>query len=296
MKKLVLIAIITFLINNLNCFACNLSNIFTTDRNKKEVYSIIKKHTKAIQKNNIEKLETFYHKDYISTDGFNIDDLIAMLNQTRSIYKHMKYKTKINNITAYDNWALVQLSDKTKAIIFPDKEEKLKEKTGLLEGSSTWNLYLKKENNSWKIISEDILIEETSLRYGIAKKIDMNLITPVFIKSGEEYDISLKIKKPKNIIALASIANEEIVYPPQDFDDKFRKLPEDGDLERLVKANDKNINEYGIASIGFTKFSINEEETRAKIEVLGMAHIMKRINIEKNKTHLSAKGEVDAKK
>ena len=58
-------------------------------------------------------------------------------------------------------------------------------------------------------------------------------------------------------------------------------MPQEGELERLVKANDKNLDEYAVASIGFTKVSVNEEQTRAKIEVLGMAYLMKRVNMEK---------------
>jgi len=292
MKKILSFFVISLLASNIACFGCNLSNIFTTDKNKKEVYSTVKKHTKAMQDYDLEKLKSFYHKDYISTDGFDISSLIEMLNKTHSSYKNMKYKTKINSIMAYDNWALVQMSDVTKAIVYPDEKEKLKDKTGLLKGSSSWNLYLKKENGAWKIISEDILMEETSLKYGIAKKIDMDLITPVFVKSGEEYDISLKMNTPEDIIALASITKEEVAYPPKDYDDKFRKIPENGDLERLVRANNKNINEYGVASIGFTKVSINEEETKAKIEILGMAYLMKRINMEKNMFRLLTEGEI----
>ncbi len=291
MKKILSLFIVGFLIGNVSCFGCNLSNIFTTDKNKKEVYSTVKKHTKAMQKYDLEKLKSFYHKDYISTDGFDIISLIDMLDKTHSSYKNMKYKTKINNVMAYDNWALVQMSDETEAIVFSDEKEKLKEKTGLLKGSSSWNLYLKKENDAWKIISEDILMEETSLKYGIAKKINMDLITPVFVKSGEEYDIALKMDTPKDIIALASITKEEVTYPPKSYDDRFRKMPENGDLERLVRANERNINEYGVASIGFTKVSINEEETKAKIEVLGMAYLMKRINMEKNMFQLLSEGD-----
>ena len=132
-------------------------------------------------------------------------------------------------------------------------------------------------------------MEETSLKYGVANKIPMELITPIFIKNGSEYDLSLKMKKPDDIIALASISREEITYPPKDAIEKFRKFPEDGALERLVKANNKNLDEYAIASVGFTKVSINEEETRAKIEILGMAYILKRVNMETEKGEKSAK-------
>ena len=69
------------------------------------------------------------------------------------------------------------------------------------------------------------------------------------------------------------------MYPPVDSPEKYRRIPQDGELERLVRANDKNLDEYAVASIGFTKVSIDEEQTKAKIEILGMAYLMKRINM-----------------
>ena len=284
-KFSILIAISAFL--STNCFAFEIPTALNFLKPKKspakEVRSLLKQHNKAMESHNIENVKAFYTTDYHSADGFNFDDLAEMLEKTYKAYGNIKYKTKINNITAFDNWALVQLSDTSSAKLYPDKNKKNKEKMGKLEGKSVYNVYLKKTKDGWKIVSDEILMEETSLKYGIANKIDMELITPVFVKNGEEYDVSLKMEKPEEIVALASISREEIVYPPSDYQEKFRRIPESGDLERLVRANDKNLDEYAIASIGFTKVSVNEEELRAKIEVLGMAYIMKRINMEKTK-------------
>ena len=252
-----------------------------------EIKTFLKLHNKAIQNHDIQKIKTFYAPDYISSDGFDINDMEDMLEKTYSSYKNIKYKTKILNITANDNWAIVQLKDRTYAKVYPNNEKKYKDKAGYLNGCSTYNVYLNKEKNGWKITYDEILAEETSLVYGIAKKINMELNTPLFIKNGGEYDLSLKMKKPDNIIALGSISREEISYPIKDYAEKFRKIPETGDLERLVKANNKNYNEYAVASVGFTKVSVNDKVTKAKIKILGMAYLMKRINMEKlplNKT------------
>ncbi|MBR5305159.1 MAG: hypothetical protein IKU37_10065 [Candidatus Gastranaerophilales bacterium] len=249
-----------------------------------EIKSVLRKYNKALATHNIEKIKTFYAKNYKSMDGFNLGELEQMLEKTYSAYENIKYKTKINSINATSDWALVQMSDKTTAKIFPTEIKELKkEKMGKLEGKSVYNLYLKKENNEWKIVCDDILMEETSLKYGLANKLNMELITPIRVQSGSEYDLSLKIDKPKDIMALASISREEIVYPPEDYQEKFRKIPEAGELERVVKANNKNLDEYAVASIGLTKVSINEEQTKAKIEVLGMAYLMKRVNMDRTR-------------
>ena len=249
---------------------------------KMEIKSLIKKHNKALSNHNIEQVKSFYDKTYKSTDGFNIDDMSKMLEQTYKAYKNIKYQTKIISINADDNWALVQLKDKTTASVYPTEIKEIKkEKMGKLEGVSVYNMYLKKENDAWKIVQDDILLEETSLKYGIANKINMDLIAPYQVKNNQEYDLSLKIEKPDNIIALASISREEIVYPPQDYKEKFRKIPELGELERVVRANNNSKDEYAVASIGLTKVTVNEAQTKARIEVLGLAYLMKRVNMNK---------------
>lgn len=249
---------------------------------KMEIKSLIKQHNKALSNHDIEKIKTFYDENYKSTDGFNLDDMSKMLEQTYSAYKNIKYQTKIISINTDDNWALVQLKDRTTASVYPTEIKEIKkEKMGKLEGTSVYNMYLKKENDSWKIVQDDILIEQTSLKYGIANKMDMDLIAPYQVRNNEEYDLSLKINKPDDIIALASISREEITYPPQDYKEKFRKIPELGELERVVRANNKNKDEYAVASIGLTKVSVNEAQTKARIEVLGLAYLMKRVNMDK---------------
>lgn len=251
---------------------------------KSQIRSVITKHNKALSRHDIETVKTFYDKNYKSVDGFNLDDLTSMLQKTYSTYDNIKYKTKINSISAYDNWALVQMSDVTSATVYPVDDKKIKkEKMGKLDGRSVYVVYLKKNKDSWKIISDDILMEETSLKYGVANKVGIDLVTPLFIKNGGEYDLSLKLDKPDDIIALASLSREEVSYPPLDYQEKYRKVSETGDLARLVKANNKNLDEYAVASIGFTRLSVNEEESKARIEVLGMAYVMKRINMERIK-------------
>ena len=201
-----------------------------------------------------------------------------MLEKTYDAYGKMKQKTKINDINIFNNTAIIRLTDTTHATIHPD-EAKSKEKQGVLDGKSIYTIYLKKQEESWKIIYDEIIAETTSLKYGVANKIPIELNTPVLIKNGEEYDLNLKMNKPDDLIALASLTNEQIEYPTPEFKEKFRKFPSSGELERIVKANKNNKSEYAIASVGFTKASINEQEAKVRIEVVGIAYLMKRINM-----------------
>ena len=249
---------------------------------KAEIKQVLKDYKKAIVKRDTAKIKSFYDENYKSADGFNVENMGEMLDKTYSLYENIKYKIKVNSINAYENWALVQMSDITTAVVYPVEDKDIKkEKMGKLEGNSVYNLYLAKENNDWKIVKDEVLMEETSLKYGIARDMNMHLVTPCDIKNGEQYDISLKIENKEDIIALASISREEIVYPPSDYNEKFRKIPDVGELERVVKANNKNLNEYAIASVGLTKVSFNQKTNRAKIEILGLAYLMKRINMNK---------------
>ncbi|MBQ9149980.1 hypothetical protein IJX73_03515 [bacterium] len=276
MKKLalILIAINLFL-------APSYSFEFFKKSRESEVRSVLNKHIKAMESHDIEAIKSFYDKNYRSTDGFNLAELEEMLIKTYETYGNIKYKVKINSIVADSECATVQISDSSSAVIYPSEGSKKikRQKSGKLYGKSVYNMYLKKINNEWKIVKDDILMEETSLKFGVAKNIDMNIIAPEKLQNGQEYDLSIKINKPKDIMALGSISREEIVYPPSDYQEKFRRISDEGELERIVRANDKNLDEYAVASIGFTKISLNEEQTKAKIEVLGMAYLMKRINM-----------------
>lgn len=243
---------------------------------EKEVKNFLKNHDKAMASSNIDELRKYYSDDFISNDGFDLNETIEMYKNSTSAFKNLKYKTKVDNIVADSSWAIVQMQEKTSANVYPAKN---KNKSGKLEGESSYIIYLKKENEDWKIFKDKILSEVTSLKYGSARRAKIDLISPLFIENGKEYNLSLEIDKPKNIIALGSISKEEIEYPVKNYEEKFRKISQTGNLERLVCANSKNKNEYALASVGLSKVYLNKKEKKIKIEVNGIAYIIKRMNI-----------------
>lgn len=250
-----------------------------TSQNEKEIRNFVKDYNKVLKKNDLNTLERFYDENYKNSDGYDLDELMNMIDKTSKAFDDIKYKTKITKIDTRNDSAIVHLSDDTTAKLYPSKKFKDKDKIGVLNGKSTSVMYLKKQDGMWKIIQDSILSEETSLKYGVAKKIDMDLTTPESVKNGENYGLSLNMKTPDNLIALASISREE-VNSDKKADEKFRKFPSQGYLERLVKANESNKDEYAVASVGFTKISLNKKEKKARIEILGMAYMMKRINMD----------------
>ena len=99
--------------------------------------------------------------------------------------------------------------------------------------------------------------ETTSMLYGLAKNLDIKLTVPKSIRSNEEYCATLEFEPPNEVMAIASIASDVVEYPQKPTQEVFRVLPEDNILERLFISNNKNANEYIIASIGLTKTSID---------------------------------------
>ena len=64
---------------------------------KMEIKNTLKKYNKALSVHDIEKIKTFYTKDYKSMDGFNLSEMEQILKKTYSAYKNIKYKTKLNS-------------------------------------------------------------------------------------------------------------------------------------------------------------------------------------------------------
>ncbi|MBR1616565.1 hypothetical protein IJ670_00285 [bacterium] len=247
----------------------------------KEIKNLIKKHNQALKAQNTKEIRTYYDKSYLNSDGFNLDELVELLEKSYKAYSDIKYKAKIDSINVYDNWAIARLSDTTNAFVYTDNKKNDKKKAGYLTSKSIYNAYLKKNDGQWKFFYDDITMEESALKYGVARGMKMCLDSPVLIENGKEYNLSLKLEKPTTIIALASLVNEEIKYPTPDFKEKFRKYPADGQLERIVKANKNGLDEYAIASVGLTQIGINKEQTKAQVKIVGIAYLMKRINMQK---------------
>jgi len=250
----------------------------------KELFYNLNKYS---NEHNIEAIKTFYSKDYLGYDGFNFDAFFASVDETFKIYPDISYKSKIESINIKGDWAAVELFDTTTSekqaatqAIINNKPVLNKEIKGFMESKCHYITYLKKIAGRWMIYSDNIIAEETFIKYGKAADVEMNILSPMVVKGGEDYCISLNVKnKPKGALVLASLSREEIKYPPSAPVDKFRKIPYDGILERVVTANKKGINEYSMASIGITEISLNEEKTAINYEMAGIAFLMKRVNV-----------------
>lgn len=233
-------------------------------------------HLKYANSYDIKGLSSLYSPSYLNADGINKDIYFDLVKKTWDSYPDIKYKMNITNISVSENTAVVQVNERAEATT-DSKSSMIKEK-GLLESISDSIYYLEKSNNEWLITSDHIVFEKTFLLYGSAKDSVINLSAPCQIPANTPYTASLKIIPPKDSFIIASIGQENITYPQTTAPEVFRKLPDDGVLERMFKSNDKNINEYAVASFGITKAEINPN-TEIRIYVTGLGFAMSRINV-----------------
>lgn len=280
MKKLFIIFIV-FILSNLNCYA------ITNDTDKAQIKSLLGSINKYSNEHNIDKLKPYYSKDYLSYDGFNYDAFFVSVKETFKTYPDISYKSKIKSINVSGDFAAVEMADTSTSTrqtltqsIVENKPVLNQKLNGLMKSKCHYIVYLKKTKGKWQIYSDNIITEETAIRYGKAQEIDMDIVSPQIAKEGEEYCIGLDVaKKPKDSFILASLSREEIKYPPKIPADAFRKMPSKGMLERIVIANKKGMNEYSLASVGITTISLNKEKTAINYQMSGIAFLMKRVNV-----------------
>jgi hypothetical protein len=148
---------------------------------------------------------------------------------------------------------------------------------GELKSVANTTYYLEKKDNKWKVVSDTVLDEMTSMLYGAAKDLDIKLSAPEKIEANKEYCATLEFIPPKETLAIASIASDIVEYPQKPTEEVFRALPEDHILERLFTSNNKNANEYIVASIGLTQ--TDRDYTGIKLSLTGFGYAIRRVNV-----------------
>lgn len=241
-----------------------------------EVKKVLNNHLVYANSYNFDGLKSLYATKFVNADGFNKEIYFDLIKKTWESYPEIKYKTVIKNIGINGNIAVAQVNESAEAVT--NSESGIVNEKGLLQSTSDSVYYLEKIGNEWLITSDHIIFEKTSLRYGSAKEMEVNLTAPSQIAADTSYTSSLQIETPKDSLVIASIGQEAITYPQAIAEEVFRKLPEDGVLERIFKSNGKNLNEYAVASFGVTKAEINKG-TEIKIYVTGLGFVMSRINV-----------------
>lgn len=241
-----------------------------------DVKKILLLHLKYSNTYNLTGLRNMYADNYINADGLNKETYFNLVQKTWKSYPDIKYKIIINNIDVNNNVAVAQVSEFANATT-STKSGVLNE-SGSLQSFSGSIYYLTKINDEWLVTSDYVIFEKTFLGYGSAKLVDVDFAAPYQVAANAEYTATLKLNAPKDCLVVGSIGQEKITYPQVVAEEIFRKIPTDGTLERIFKANDKNINEYAVASFGITKAEVGSGK-EIKLSVTGLGFLMSRVNV-----------------
>lgn len=241
-----------------------------------EVKRVLSSHLKYANSYNIKGLESLYSNNYVNMDGLDRKIYFDLIKKTWESYPDIVYKMDIRNVQLNGDIAVVEVNEYATATT--DSKSEIVNEKGLLESVSNSVYYLEKINDQWLITSDRIIFEKTFLRYGSAKYIDISLVSPCQVLADSQYTSSLTIDCPEDSFIIASIGQEKITYPQKTAEEVFRKLPEDGVLERMFKSNKDNLNEYSVASFGITKAQI-DKGTEIKIYITGLGFVMSRVNV-----------------
>lgn len=287
MKKKLSVLLITALLFSVTASLPSQAGILAVQKAKivqnrinKSTYNDIKKvidqQSVYTNKYDLKGLSSLYANDFVNSDGFNKDVYFKLIEETWKTYPDISYKTEIKNIEFSDNYATVF----TNEIAVATSKENVGDLTaiGELYSTSQCVYYLEKQGAKWLINSEKIIEETSTLKYGDARYINIELNAPKQIGANKDYTTTLKVDAPKDSVVIASINKENIVYPQTKSDDVFRKMPDDNILERVFLSNKNNVNEYAVASIGITRAE-NYTDNQIRIYMGGLAFIMTRINV-----------------
>ena len=248
----------------------------TSEDPRKDVISLFNLHTKYSIDHDIENLKNLYADTYINNDGFDKNTYFDLINKTWEQYPIVNYTSIVKNLTIDGDSAKVQMLETatgtTKAPIESVRG------LGSIKAESNTYYYLQKIGPYWKIVASDVISEVTSLKYGEAKNIPMSINAPSMVKADQNYTVALSANIPTNYFILASLTNEPITFPQKQPKEVFRNIKRKGIIERVIKANNDNCNEYAVASIGVTKAEISNGQAM-NINLSGIAFIMSRVNV-----------------
>lgn len=239
-----------------------------------QIKSFYKNFFKYSEKDEVEKLKSLYSETFINSDGFNKNTIFKMMSESADVYKDITYSSNIEKISADENYAVVDVHEFAMGSTTKKNEEV--DDYGIITSDLYYTDFLKKEGNKWKIISTRINNEKLALKYGEAKTMPVTITAPSLVPAGSEYDARVDIKSPDGVLVIGSIINEPIVYPQVKGKEVFRSVKSDI-LERVIKANNDNYNEYVSATIGLTRATI--EPPNVLFKMAGMALVMSRVNV-----------------
>ena len=190
--------------------------------NLNAIKNVINQQIVFTNKYDLEGLKTLYSENFVNSDGFTKGDYFKLIKETWDIYPDIVYFTDIKNIDFNDNYASVLVQESAIAT----SKEHLGDFTaiGELYSTSKCIYYLEKQGQKWLISSEKILEETSSLKYGDARYINMELFAPNQTGAGKTYTATLKVDSSYNIIADSVNVARQNEYILINMDNKYNSM------------------------------------------------------------------------
>ena len=251
----------------------------------KEIKNILKSQISAANKYNYPDFIKYFDLQYVNSDGFNLDVYSKLVEDTWGSYSNIQYAQQVKNISVMGKDAIAEVVETANAQV--ESQYNLK---GNLKSVANNIYFLKKTKDGWKIVSDVILTEDTYLSFGELVTHQPVLNVPYQTQANKNYTATLEFSAPKDTVAIASINQEKVTFPQESAKENYRKLPEDGILERFFTANNENTNEYVVASIGLTRPVFENKDLQ--INITGVAYIIKRVNVVPENKFINNEGVV----
>lgn len=262
---------------------------------QKEIKKLFKFQEKYTNKHDIDSLKNLYADKYVSGDGFDKKVYLNLAEKTWNSYRNFRYKCYVKNIIlTSDSRASVEVEEFVDALSYVGTKY-LPQGYGVLKNSSKSIYFVEKINNRWQVVTDNIYFEHTNLTYGSARFLTACLMSPEQVNAGSDYDIALYVEVPKDSIAVGSIGRESITYPQKSAEEIFRKLSDSNILERIVKANSKNINEYAVSFYVIMKTNESDNIEDFKMKISGVGLMMNRVNVVPKNKFIKVEDEKNGK-
>lgn len=291
MKKTVILIILALLVMPSMTLTAEASLIsdraYCIEQNKnnrqtiKQIKKLFEVHNRYANNHDLKNLEALYSENYINNDGFNKEIYFKSIEDTWASCSDLTYKTEIVSIEVNGDYANVNVIESANGTVTENLE--FMNVSGEIHSKSTGIYHLEQINGKWYIKGETALTDESSLLYGDARFMNIELQAPSQVSSGETYTTTVKVDADENTFIIGAIDRDAVKYPSSTPKSELRAMPQSQILERLLTANTDNLNEYTVASLAISK-AVNAGQENFNIYMAGLACVMKRINvIPKNK-------------
>ena len=286
MKKIIYIFILLGMFSPVFCNGANASLVSDRgyraeqkryEKNEaKQIKELFKIHYEYANQHDAENLKSLYSDNFVDNDGFNKEVYFKNVVDTWDECSDVSYKAKIKSIKVEGDIALVLVEETATGTVYDNID--IGPATGEIHSKSEGIYHLEKINAKWFISGETVLSDESSLLYGDARFMNISMIAPAQVFSGEQYTATVKVDSDEKVYMIGSIEHDPIVYPAGKTNAPLRVVPPTNILERVLKANSDNLNEYAVASLAISKTK-DEGLSNFKIYMVGLACVMKRINV-----------------